>query len=280
MFIPPPGMLLLEVDYSQAELRVVAELAKDKAMIEIFRKNWNIHVATACKINGGIHLYDKVKSILKDENHKDWLFWEKQKKRAKTINFGILYGQTEKKLSKELDCTEEEAKEFIQQWYAAYPQVKKWIKKQQQHAHEHGYVMSLFGRKRRLYESIYSDRYGVVLEAERQAVNTPIQGTASDFGLLSQIVIRELKLRGKLPAYMQQVYTVHDSIGYYIKPEDISTVVPEIVRICDNPNTLEYFGFELKDVRMKVSPEIGKTWFDKHDWDPWTDYSSWVKKAA
>lgn len=280
MFIPPPGKLLLEVDYSQAELRVVAELAKDKAMIDIFNKNWNIHVATACKINGGLHLYDKVKSILKDENHPDWLFWEKQKKRAKTINFGILYGQTEKKLSKELECTEQEAKEFIKQWYAAYPQVAKWIKKQIQYAHKHGHVYSLFGRKRRLHQSIYSDKFGTVLEAERQAVNTPIQGTASDFGLLSQIVIRELKLRGKFPKDMQQAYTVHDSIGYYIDPADINRIVPEVVKVCDNPNTLKYFGFELKDVKMKVSPEVGRNWFDKHDWDPWVNYKNWVKPAA
>lgn len=279
MFIPPKGKLLLEVDYSQAELRVVAELANDTAMIDIFNRNWNIHVATACKINGGLHLYDKVKSILKDENHPDWLFWEKQKKRAKTINFGILYGQTEKKLSKELECTEAEAREFIKQWYAAYPQVAKWIKEQKKFVHKHGYVRSLFGRKRRLHQSIYSDKFGVVLEAERQAVNTPIQGTASDFGFLSQIVIRELKLRGKLPKDMQQAYTVHDSIGYYIDPKDINKVVPEIIKICDNPNTLEYFGFELKKVKMKVSPEIGKTWYDKHDWDPWTDYSKWVNAA-
>lgn len=275
MFIPPPGYLLFEVDYSQAELRVVAEIADDVAMIDIFRKNWNIHVATACKINGGIHLYDMVKAILKDENHKDWLFWEKQKKRAKTINFGILYGQTEKKLSKELECTEDEAKEFIKQWYAAYPQVAKWIKRQKKYAHKHGYVRSLFGRKRRLY-NIYSEKFGVVLEAERQAVNTPIQGTASDFGLLSQIVIRDLKLRGKLPMDMIQVATVHDSILFYIQPKDIHKVVPYIVEICNNPNTLEYFGFEMKKVRMKVSPEIGRNWFDKHDYNPEENYKAWL----
>lgn len=285
MFIPPKGYILVEVDYSQAELRVVAELAKDVNMIDIFRRNYNIHVATACMINGGIHLYDKVKSILKDDKHKDWLFWEKQKKRAKTINFGILYGQTEKKLSIELECTESEAKKFIKKWYSAYPQVAKWIKEQKKFAHKHGYVKSLFGRKRRLH-NIYSEKYGVMLEAERQAVNTPIQGTASDFGLLSSIVIREMKMKGELPSDMQQAYTVHDSIGYYIKPDDVHRVLPIIIKVCDNPNTLQYFGFEMKEVKMKVSPEICfPTWFDKHEYDPWTNYNKmvndyWANRAA
>lgn len=174
MFVPPPGYILVEVDYSQAELRVVAELAQDKAMIDIFQRNYNIHMATACKINGGIQLYDVAKSAEKDENHKDHLFWVKQKKRAKTINFGILYGQTEKKLSIELECTEAEAKKFITDWYAAYPQVAKWIKAQKAFAHKHGYVKSLFGRKRRLY-NIYSDKFGVMLESERQCVDEKTQ---------------------------------------------------------------------------------------------------------
>lgn len=279
MFIPPPGYVWLEVDYSQAELRVVAEMAGDVAMIEIFKKNFNIHVATACKVNGGIHLYDEVKSILKDQNHPKWLFWEKEKKRAKLINFGILYGQTEKKLSKELECSEEEAKQFIKLWLGEYPQVAKWIKKQKKFAHANGYVLSLFGRKRRLY-NIYSEKYGVMLEAERQAVNTPIQGTASDFGLLSQIVIREMKMKGELPKDLIQVSTVHDSIVFYCKPSDVHSVVPKLIKVCDNPNTLPYFGFEMKDVKMKIAVEVGnRNGYDKHDYDAWTDYTSYATPA-
>lgn len=276
MFIPPPGYILVEVDYSQAELRVVAELAQDKAMIDIFQRNYNIHMATACKINGGIQLYDVAKSAEKDENHKDHLFWVKQKKRAKTINFGILYGQTEKKLSIELECTEAEAKKFITDWYAAYPQVAKWIKAQKAFAHKHGYVKSLFGRKRRLY-NIYSDKFGVMLESERQAVNTPIQGTASDFGLLSQIVIREMRMAGEIDFDIQQSHTVHDSIGYYVKPEHVHKLVPILTRICDNPNTLDYFGFQMTQVKMKVSVEVCfPSWFDKKEYSAWDNYVKMV----
>lgn len=288
MFIPPPGYLLLEVDYSQAELRVVAELASDKAMIDIFKSGRNIHVATACLANKCPERYDEIKQIIKEgeaidphelktnPKFKEHYKWVKEKKRAKTLNFGILYGQTEKKLSAELDCTEKEATQFIKSWFNAFPDVALWINRQKKYAHKHGYVYNLFGRKRRLY-NIHSEKYGVMLEAERQAVNTPIQGTASDFTLFSQVIIREEILRGNFPRDLHQVYTVHDSIGYFIRPRDIHKVVPRIVEICANPQTKEYFGFELKKVTMKVSPEIGRDWADLEEYNPETDYTKWLK---
>jgi DNA polymerase I-like protein with 3'-5' exonuclease and polymerase domains len=290
MFVPPPGYLLLEVDYSQAELRVVAELANDKAMIDIFKSGRNIHVATACLANKCPERYEEIKQLIKvgesidshelktDPKWKEHYKWVKEKKRAKTLNFGILYGQTEKKLSLELDCTEAEATQFIKNWFNAFPDVALWIKRQKKYAHKHGYVYNMFGRKRRLY-NIYSEKYGVMLEAERQAVNTPIQGTASDFTLFSQVIIREEILRGNFPRDLHQVYTVHDSIGYFIRPKDIHWVVPRIVDICANPQTKEYFGFELKKVTMKVSPEIGKNWADLTEYDEKENYMTWLKTA-
>lgn len=286
MFIPPAGYLLLEVDYSQAELRVVAELARDKAMIDIFQREYNIHVATACKANKALDRYDEIKKIIKigeaidsvelqKPENKEAFFWVKEKKKAKTINFGILYGQGPDKLAAGMGCTVPEAEAFTKQWYDAYPEVTAWIKRQKKYAHKYGYVYSIFGRKRRLY-NINSDRYGLMLEAERQAVNTPIQGAASDFGLLSQIVIRDKILRGEFPRDLHQVYTVHDSIGYYIRPKHIHELVPKIIEICDNPNTKEYFGFELKHVKMKVSPEVGKDWGDLTEYHKDTDYTKWI----
>lgn len=279
MFIPPPGMLLVEVDYSQAELRVVAELAKDKAMIDIFKKNWNIHMATACKVNGGIHKYDEAKAAEKDEKHKDHEFWVKQKKRAKTINFGILYQQGAKKLSEELECSKQEAKEFITAWYKEYPGVTKWIEGQKKMVRRNGYVTSLFGRKRRLY-NIYSVDEGTQFQCERVAVNSPIQGTASDFTVLSGIVIREKVMKGELPLYFPQACTVHDSLEFYVWPKDIHKLVPQLIKICDNPNTKDYFGFQLEHVGMKVSVEVSSTnWFDKHEYSPWENYEKLVPKV-
>jgi DNA polymerase-1 len=274
MFIPPKGYLLLEVDYSQAELRVVAEMAKDEAMIDIFKRGYNIHFATACKANGVLDKYSQMKAIYDDPKHPDNLFWVKQHKRAKLINFGILYGQTEKKLSVELGCSEREAKEFIDQWFKGFPQIAKWIKRQHRLAAKKGYVISPWGRKRRLPD-IASDSFGKFLEAQRQSVNAPIQGCASDFTQFSSVVIREKILKGELPE-MIYAYTVHDSLGYFIKPEHIHKAVPQIVKICANPETMEYFGFQFKEVTMKVSPEIGRNWGDLKDYDPWANYKKLV----
>lgn len=286
MFIPPKGMLIGEVDYSQAELRIVAEVAKDKAMIDIFKRNYNIHVATAAINNGGIEQYETAKSMLKraDELTSEQLRkaentkifkWVKEKKRAKTINFGILYGEGAPKLSKELGCSEREAEAYITRWLKGYPGVGKWIKNQHRKVNERGYVKTIWGRKRRLPD-IWHEYKGKRMEAQRQSVNSPIQSAASDFTLFSTIVLREKRLTGELPSWLVQLYTVHDSIGYPMYPKYIIRIMPIIVKVCDNPDTMKWFGFEMKYVSMKVSPEIGKNWGSLKDFNPWEQYQKWV----
>lgn len=293
MFIPPPGYVLLEVDYGQAELRIIAERAKDKVMIDIFKRGYNIHVATACKINGALDRYEEIKKIIKvgdnmsgeelaKPENKEILFWLKQKKRGKTINFAIVYGQTKKKLAIELECSEEEAQQVIKDWFDAYPGVKRWMKKMKKYVHKHQHVMSLFGRKRRLY-NIDSPKQFMVFEAERQAINSPVQGDSSDFGQLSTIIIRDKILKGELPIDMQQAYTVHDSIGYYIRPKDVNWVVPILYGICNNPDTFKYFGFKLHYVDMKISPEVGiESWGDLNEHHKKANYvqlyKEWINK--
>jgi DNA polymerase-1 len=281
-FIPPPGYLLYEIDYSQAELRIVAAKSRDKAMLEIFAQNYNPHVATACKMNGGIKLYPRVKDILKvaeamdaktlalPENKK-YLRWVKNKKKGKSQNFSILYQQGDKAMAEALECSEKEAKQFRKEWFAQYPGVEKWVKRQKRLCHEQEYVMSYFGRKRRLHDANCGDSFWEA-EAERQAVNAPIQADSGDYTLFSQVVIREEQLKGNIPLDFLHAYTVHDSIGYYIRPYDVSTLVPKLEKICENPQTLRYFGFELKGVRMKVASEVGLHWAALKDFDPWTDY--------
>ena len=278
MFVPPKNFLHFEVDYSQAELRVVAELARDKVMIDIFKRGYNIHVATACLANGALERYDEVRKIIKDENHPENEFWERQKKKAKTINFGILYGQGDDKLAEGMGVSVKEAHDFRMVWLKSYPQVAKWIKNQVKLAKKHGYVYSIFGRKRRLPD-IWSDVNYFRAEAERQSVNTPIQGAASDFTQLSTIVLRDLRLRGKLPNYFLQRATVHDSIEFYIKPKDIHWITPYVVKVCSNPDTKKWFGFEMKYVDMKVSPEIGENWGAIKDYNKDFDYSTLLKSA-
>jgi DNA polymerase-1 len=218
-------------------------------------------------LNGGLEVYNEAKKAEKDDNHKDHLFWVKQKKRAKMINFGILYGQGPKKLATEMDCTEEEASQFIEDWLNAYPRVRKWIENQHKMANKYGYVYNIFGRKRRLLDATLTkweakelDMGGKRAEAFRQSVNAPIQGGSSDLCQLSAIEIWEQRIKGLLPFDLYQLYTVHDSLGYAIKEEYLEEVVPKIIKICDNPNTEKWFGFKMKHVNMKVSPEYGINW--------------------
>ncbi len=288
MFVPWIGTVLGEVDYGSAELRTVAEYAEDEAMIDIFKRNYNPHVATAAINNGGIQMYDIAKATIKKADNisahelrlpenKEILKWVKEKKRAKTVNFGILFGEGEEKLGKELGMAPNEARKYIQGWFDGYPGIAEWIKNQHRKVAEDGFVMSLWGRKRRL-EEIWSDDKWKRLEAQRQSVNAPPQSAASDFTLFSTINIREQRLKGKLPSYLIQLYTVHDSIGYPFKPKDIDRVMPIIVKVCDNPGTKEWFDFEMKHVKMKVSPEIGQNWGSLRDYKPGEDYRSWVRK--
>lgn len=270
MFIPPPGKLIVELDYGQAELRVLAEITKDPVMIDIFKQGYNIHVATACKMFNGD--YDKVKAIIKDPHHPDNEIWERRKKIGKSMNFSIIYLQGDRATAEGLGCSIEDAKKFKKEWFASFPKVKPWLEKQFKKAYHDGYVKTLLGQKRRL-PNIYSPVEGLKFEALRQSVNAPIQGVSGQYTNISNIVIREYQLQGKLPKDMQLAWTVHDSIGLYVNPEDIHHVVNTITHIMENPETLHYFGYEMKMVKMKASAEVGRTWASLEDYDKTKDYT-------
>lgn len=285
MFIPIPGYLWWEIDYSQAELRILAEVSDDKAMIEIFAKNYNPHVATGCKMSGEgeiNELYPKVKAILSiAENmtaeelalpkNKEYLKWVKLKKRGKSQNFSVVYQQGAKAAAEAMECSEEEAQGFINDFMRSYPGVAKWIKRQKRIAHEQEYVYNIFGTKRRLHD-INSGRGGLEAECERQAVNAPIQGASGYFTLFAMIIMREEQIKGNISKDVLIQYTTHDSIGGYIKPDEINKFIPIAQKICENPQTMKYFGFEMKKVKMKTSSEIGEHWAALKDYDPWMKY--------
>lgn len=276
MFVAPPGYLVVELDYSQAELRIVAELANEEKMITWFKEGHNIHVAVAVaaeEVNTGQKLnYDDIYKITKDESHPKHIEWTKKKKRAKTINFGILYGQGPPKLAETLKCSKEEAAKFLDEWLATFPRIAKWIKRQHRRVKEDGYVVNMWGMKRRL-PNIYSSKYGERSEAERQSVNTPIQGAASFFTLFSAVIIEEYRIQGKIPLDRPMIYTVHDSLGFYVRKDKIHEFVSIAVPICANPQTQEYFYFQMKKVNMKASVELGPSWGELHDYDPKKDYT-------
>ena len=278
MFIAPPGKLIMQLDYSQAELRVLAAAAKEDMMIHWFKTGRDVHLASACvKYNKD---YDDIIKIYKDESNPEFEKWKIRRKQAKTINFGIVYGQTAKKLAGSLSTDDHrvslvEAQEFLDNFNDQFPAITQHITRQQRFATKHGYVKNLFGRKRRL-PNVDSGNWGKKAEALRQAINAPIQGAASDFTLFSSILIREHINRNMLPRSLEQVGTVHDSLIFYIDPKDLKEAIPKLYQICRNPETKLWFNFEVEGIEMQVDFEVGKHWGELKWYDEQEDYLSWV----
>ena len=278
MFIAPPGKLIMQVDYSQAELRVLAAAAKEKTMIQWFKDGRDVHLASACLKWGKD--YDEIIKIYHDELHKEFERWKIRRKQAKTINFGIVYGQTARKLADSLSTDAhrvslDEAQEFLDNFNDQFPAIARFIKKQQRFAQKKGFVYNLFGRKRRL-PKVDSDNWGEKAEALRQSINAPIQGAASDFTLFSSILIREYINKGILPRSLEQVGTVHDSLIFYVDPATIHNIIPILKSICENPETKTWFNFEIKGITMSVDFEFGLTWGELYGYDETKDYVSMV----
>lgn len=272
MFIPPKGMLLIQLDYSQAELRVIAAAAGETNMIQWFKDGRDIHLAVACDKNKWE--YDWALDIYKKEEvgSDEFFLIKTQRKFAKKINFGIIYGQTAKKLSIEMGLSIEEAEIYLREYHKRFPMISKFIKKQHRLVQKYGYVKNLFGRKRRL-PNIDSNKWHEKAEAQRQSVNAPIQGAASDYTLFSSILIWEKIQLGELPNTMIQAYTVHDSLGYFIYPKDIHKIIPILDKVCKNPETKEWFGFQIDDVVMKVDFEVSeKNWMELKNYDSNNNY--------
>lgn len=283
MMVPGEGRLFLMLDYSQAELRVLAHCAKETTMLEWFRTGRDIHLATACKKYKVD--YEDALVIYKNEQHPEYTIWKKRRKQAKTINFGIAYEQTAMKLSESLSDPEhgefvsiEEAQIELDLWFLDFPRIKRYIEKQHKFAEKHGWVKTMFGRKRRL-PGVYSEVYREYLEALRFSSNAPIQGTATDFALFSSILIWEKVKKGELP-WIRECTTVHDSIVFeFYDIKDLNPyVIYQIWSICKNPSTKEYFGFQIDDVDMEVDFGIGRNYGEELPFVAGYDYKQLLSK--
>ena len=283
MFVCPPGKVMMQLDYSAAEFRVVAGWSQDKQMLEWFRVGHDIHLATACKKYG--EDYDEINKIYSNEDDPNYKEWKVKRKQAKTIGFGILYQQGPNHLKESLStdkhkATKEEALEFLEEWFEIFPGVKRFVNKQMKFAEKHGYVLSPFGRKRRLPDAKNRRDHGKHAKALRDAINAPIQGTASDFALFSSILIREKIMRGELPSSIEQIGTIHDSLMFYLDPKDMNDkVVDQLFDICRDPDTQKYFGFKLKGITMAVDFELGLRWAKLRGYERGTDYSEVYKEC-
>ncbi|MBQ2171256.1 MAG: DNA polymerase I [Paludibacteraceae bacterium] len=207
--IPDPGCLFLSADYSQIELRLLAHFSGDEHMQEAFRQGQDIHAATAAKI-----FRIPIEQVTAD-----------QRRRAKTANFGIIYGISAFGLSQQLDCSRAEAKALIDGYFEAFPRVVDYIESQKQKAREKGYAETLFGRRRYLPD-ILSQNATVRSFAERNAVNAPIQGTAADIIKMAMVSISRRLHMEQLRA--QMIMQVHDELNFNV-PEDEVERVREIV---------------------------------------------------
>ena len=203
--IPDESCLFLSADYSQIELRLMAHFSQDHHLVQAFLSGQDIHAATAAKI-----FNVSIEEVTKE-----------QRRQAKTANFGIIYGISAFGLAQQLDCSRSEAKALIDGYFAAFPGVIDYIEKQKELARQQGYAVTLFGRKRYLPD-ILSHNATVRSFAERNAVNSPIQGTAADIIKMAMVTIhRRLKEEG-LKA--QMIMQVHDELNFNVPLNEVDKV--------------------------------------------------------
>ena len=235
--IPDEGCMFLSADYSQIELRLMAHFSQDPHLVEAFRSGQDIHAATAAKI-----FNVPIEQVTKD-----------QRRQAKTANFGIIYGISAFGLAQQLDCSRAEAKALIDGYFAAFPGVIDYIERQKQLAREQGYAVTLFGRKRYLPD-ILSHNATVRSFAERNAVNSPIQGTAADIIKMAMVTIHHrLKAEG-LKA--QMIMQVHDELNFNVPMDEVDRVREIVVGEMQNVVHLT--------VPLIADCGVGTNWLEAH----------------
>ena len=275
--IARPGTLYMAMDFSQAELRIMAHLSGDETYLTAFREGQDPHLAIAAKKYGVP--YEEALAAMDDENHPDHKLWKTRRKQAKQIAFGIIYGIQAKLLAQKLSdvkagliVTPQEAQQSLNEFFQEHPKIKKFMQSQEKLLRKQGYVSSLFGRKRRLPQ-IYSDDSGEAAYAVRLAVNMPCQSAASDMCLFGSVLLYWMMRQGKLPK-MPSVTLVHDANYFNPKPKDINLwIVYQMWDIFRNPSTKEYFGFSIDDVDMSMDFGIGRSMAEELPFIPGYDYS-------
>jgi DNA polymerase-1 len=235
-FVAEEGWKFLSADYSQIELRVLAHVSQDAELLDAFHRGQDVHARTAAAV------YD----VPLDQVSKE------QRRIAKTVNFGLIYGQSAYGLSRQTELDLDEAERFIATYFTRYPGVKTWLDDTRKLAYAQGYVETLLGRRRYFPElnSTLNARAGQRAAAERQAINAPIQGTAADMLKIAMIRLEgELRERG-LEARM--VLQVHDEVILEVPGDELESVVPLTKDVLEHAYPLS--------VPLKVDLETGENW--------------------
>jgi DNA polymerase-1 len=237
-FVARPDHLLLAADYSQVELRILAHVSQDEALVEAFRQDQDIHSTTAAAVY----------SIPVEE------VTYNQRRFAKAVNFGIIYGMGAFRLARDSELTLAESENYIKKYFGRFPGIKKYIDETTKKAHMNGYVETLFGRRRYfpVFKAAGANRQSQ-MRAEREAINHPIQGTAADIIKIAMVRLHEaLKPHGA-----QMVLQVHDELLLEVPIAELDTIKPMVVDIMCGAFTM--------DVPLKVEASTGANWLELKD---------------
>lgn len=245
-FIAPKGNILLACDYAQIEMRVLAMLSRDPGLIEILREGTDVHTSVA----------SRVFRVPPNEVTKE------MRRRAKVINFGIVYGMGVTALKTNLNSTREEAQAFYDQYFVTFPKIANYFEELKREAARLGYTTTLFGRKRQ-FKEIRSKIPYIKAQAERMVMNAPIQGTAADFVKIAMREVDHMLEREGLRKFVTLILQVHDELIFEIedKKEVLERVVPRIVETMES---VTKFANE-SEIKLSVEPQIGKRWGELED---------------
>lgn len=236
-FIPEEGCIFFSADYSQIELRIMAHLSQDEHLTADFREGRDIHAATAARI-----FHKAIEDISRNERRK-----------AKTANFGIIYGISAFGLAERMEVSRKEAKELIDNYFATYPRVKQYMEESIEIARKKGYITTAFGRRRYLPD--INSRNAVVRGyAERNAINAPIQGTAADIIKVAMIHINERFTDEKIRSKM--ILQVHDELNFSVYPEELERVQTIVVEEMEKAFTM--------NVPLIADCGTGDNWLEAH----------------
>ncbi len=236
-FIARNGFLLISADYSQIELRILAHISKDKNLIDAFKSGRDIHNHTASLIF----------NIPEEKVN------EHQRRIAKVVNYGLIYGMSDYGLAQELGISREEANQFIQSYYTLYPGVEEWRRTAIKSVEEKGYTETIFGRKRPVPE-IHSENFNIKESAKRLAINTPIQGTAADLIKIAMIEVEKRLADAKFESGL--VLSIHDELLFEIEEERVEEAKGIIRDVMENIHKFE--------VPIEVDIGTGKNWKEAH----------------
>ena len=242
-FVADEGYTLVSIDYSQVELRVAAFLSGDKKMIEIFKNGEDVHQGVAARV-----FNVPLTSVTPD-----------MRRQAKVINFGILYGMGVNALKANLGegTTRAEAQEFFNAYFNTFTRLAEYLEETKAFARANGYTETYFGR-RRYFPGMNSSAPFIRAQAERMAINAPVQGTAADIIRIAMVRIHEYLAREKLTDIVHMMLQVHDELVFEIKNEEVSRIVPKLKKIMEEVLPLE----ETSDVPMRAEIKAGMNWDD------------------